>query len=511
MLYSDSAGCYLLGCLCNNPAYIRSGKYPLTPDDFEPNLLHKYLYAVIHNLALKGLEEITEIEIDQFIQPYAVIREKIEDDDGLLFIRTVKEQTVAGNIDLYYPIIRKFSLLRYAQEHGTNIDEIFDQNGNFEEEMAKLNKYSINDILNKLDGRIVQLKKHFSPTNIRREMWAGEGFSDILTQFEKTPVMGAGLCSAYETSIFRGWQVGHLLLRSAPSGHGKSCRSIADLCNVCCTQLWDDEAQDFIDNPNCHGGGFFIHTEMDQETEIQPRFVSYIANIPLHTILSGKYNDSERKRLLKAAQILETSRIRLIDMPQFTIPLLRNTLKEMAITEGFQYGVFDYVQDNGIAGKIYKEETGTTLRQDMLLLAIVTDLKACAEEFGLGILSMTQLNGQEKTQPVIDEHCLFGSKSMKNKVDGGMIMLKPTQKELEQTATLNTKRGFNQNPPNIVTHVYKARFSEYGQNLKVFQYLDLGTGRLQDYYVTDLYNVPKHVPQTTVKSSRMEGIQCDLL
>lgn len=500
MLYSDSAGCYLIGCLCNNPGLIRSGKYPLKKEDFEPNLLHQYLFAVINNLAYKGLEEITEIEIDQFIQPYSVVKEVIDDADGLDFIRVVKEQSISGNIDLYYPIIRKFSLLRSAKEHGQDISEFYDDNADKETQLAHLNKYSLKDILNILDSKVINLKKEYAPTTIRTEMWAGEHFDQVLQQFEKTPVMGAGLCSPYETAIFRGWQKGHLLLRSAPSGAGKTTRAIGDLCQVCVKYLWDDQKQDFIPNLNYQGKGFYIHTEMNQELEVQPKFISYIANIPFHHILDGKYTSEEKTRLLKASEILYDSGIKLIDMPNFTIPLLKDTIREMAITEQCQYGVFDYVQDNGIVGKIYKEEVGTPIRQDMLLLAIVTELKSCAEEFEIGLLSMTQLNGQEKILNIIDEHCLFGSKSMKNKIDGGSITLPPTNAELDHTKLLIEKRGFGNCSPNMVSHIYKGRFSQYGKNLKIFQYLDLSTGRISDYYVTNSQNEPIHVDKIYIEN-----------
>lgn len=504
MLYSDSAGCYLLGCLCNDPSLVRSGKYPLKADDFEPNLLHKYLFAVIHNLACQGLEEITEIEIDQFIQPYPAVKETVEDEDGLDFIHTVKEQSISGNVDLYYPVVRKFALLRDAQAEGEDISEIFDESGDLETELSNLNQYSLNDILNMFDGRIIRLKKEYSPTTVRQEMWAGTDFDKVLDQFEQTPVMGAGLCSPYETTLYRGWQRGHLLLRSAPSGRGKTTRAIGDLCNVSVTHLWDEDEQEFLENPNYQGKGFYIHTEMSQELEIQPKFIAYISNISLGYILDGKYTRKEKQRLLQAAEILQNSGVKLINIPQFTIPLLRNTIKEMVIIEKCGYGVFDYVEDNGAVGKVYKEEVGTAVRQDMLLLAIVSDLKACAEEYNVGMLSMTQLNGQEKVLPIIDEHCLFGSKSMKNKVDGGSITLFPSHKELEQTAFLSEKRGFGEEPPNMVSHIYKGRFSKYGQNLKIFQKLDFGTGRLEDCYVTDSNNEPLHVEKTYVTKNKGE-------
>lgn len=504
MLYSDSAGCYLLGCLCNEPHLIRSGKYPLTKEDFEPNLLHKHLFAVISNLAYQGLEEITEIEIDQFIQPYEVTKDVIYDKDGLEFIQVVKQQALSGNIDLYYPTVRKFSLLRYAKEKGQDITEIYDENQLKESQLANLNKFKLTDLINYFDSRIIELKKQFSSNQVRQEMWLGDNLKETLKQLKSTPAMGAGLCSPYETSIFRGWQRGHLLMRSAPSGMGKTTRAIGDLCNVSIPYLWDKNAQEFVKNQNYQGKGFYIHTESNQELEIQPRFLSYICDIPYSTILDGAFTDEEEKRMLRAVELFEHSII-LIDMPNFTIPLLRNTIKEMAITNHCVYGVFDYVQDNGVVGKEYKNETGTSLRQDMVLLAIVTDLKACAEDYGVGILTMTQLNGNEKINPIIDEHCLFGSKSMKNKLDAGMILLEPRSGELEQTKSLAVKRGHigGDLKPNRVVHIYKGRFSAYGQNLKVFQYMDMSTGRFKDLYVTDSDNNPIHVDKTYIKTEEV--------
>lgn len=500
MLYSDSAGCFLIGCLCNEPHLIRGGKYPLTKEDFEPNLLHEHLYAVISNLAYKDLQEITEIEIDQFIEPYETTKDIIYDKDGLEFIQTVKQQALSGNIDLYYPIIRKFSLLRSAKNKGLDITEIYDENQDKESQLANLNKYSLTDLINYFDNRVIELKKEFNANTVRKELWLGDGFDEVLQTLKQTPAMGASLCSPYETAIFRGWQRGHLIMRSAPSAGGKTTRAIGDLCNVSIPYLWDSEQKNFVHNENYQGKGFYIHTESDQEFEIQPKFMSYICDIPYHTILDGSFTEQEEKRMLQAVELFKKSII-LIDMPNFTIPLLRDTIKEMAITEDCTYGVFDYIQDNGIAGKTYKNETGTTLRQDMVLLAIATDLKACAEEFNVGILTMSQLNGNEKINPIIDEACLSGSKAMKNKLDGGIICLPPKPGELEQTRTLSIKRGeFGESTkPNQVSHIYKGRYNKYAPNLKLFQHLDFSTGRVYDMYVTDVDNKPVHVDKVYVK------------
>lgn len=497
MLYSDSYGCFLIGCLCNRPELLRSGKYPLTPDDFSPNLLHKHLFAVINNLAMQGLNDITEVEVGIFIEPYETTKEIIYEQDGLGFIKTVKTQAHEENIDLYYNVIRKFSLLRIAVSEGIDVSDIYDERKSQESQMKKLNEYTPTQLIEHFEAKIINLKSVFNNNSVIPKMWLGDSFETVLKELQSTPAMGAGLCSSYETTIFRGWQQGHLLMRSAPSGLGKTLRSIGDLCNVCIPYLFDVKQNEFVKNPNYQGKGVFIHTELNQEYEIQPRFLSYICNIPFHKILDGQLTTEENNRLLESVELIKNN-IKLIDIANFTIPMLRDTLKEVAVVDGCTHGVFDYVQDNGVVSKHYKNETGTGLRQDMVLLAIVTDLKACAEEYNMGLLTMTQLNGNEKTAAVIDESCLFGSKSMKNKIDGGTIMLAPSLTETEQTSTLQNKTQYENLKPNVVSHVYKGRFSKYGQNLKIFQYMDYATGRIADFYVTNQYNEPIHVEKTKV-------------
>ena len=499
MLYSENMSMFLLGCLANDPSLIRGGKYPLDKNDFSPNVFHYHLYAVINNLALQGVEEITEIDIDQFIQPYEATKEIIYDNDGLMFIRKIKELSNAGNIDLYYNVVRKLALLRDAQDTGIDIGDIVNSAMSIEQIIETINKHSLEDILAILDTKFIQLRKKFRVNNIRAEMWAGTDFEKVLESFEQEPAFGAGFASSYETSILRGWQRGHLIMRSASSGYGKSTRAVADLCMVCCKELYDENLKAFVKNPNYQGKGFFIHSEMEQTFELQPKFISFISNIPTHKIMDGDYTPEEKERLLKSAEILKDSGIKLVDMPDFTLPLIGETIREMAMTHGCVYGVFDYVQNNGVVSKQIKSENGTALREDMVLLQITAKLKALAEEYNIGLLTMSQLNGKEKEAMVIDESCLAGAKSMKNKLDGGWIMMYPTKKELEQTQSISGKRGFGTDEINCVSHLYKGRFSKYGQNLKVFQIFNRDTGRIQDCFVTTWDNTPISVDKVMIK------------
>ena len=130
-----------------------------------------------------------------------------------------------------------------------------------------------------------------------------------------------------------------------------------------------------------------------------------------------------------------------------------------------------------------------------------------AKQYDIGIYSMTQLNGTEKTADIIDVSCVSGGKAIQNKLDAGCISLYPRKKEQKFTEGLlqhwlsENKRGkFGEDfKPNVVLHNYKVRFSKYGIGIKLYQYLDKGTGRCIDLYCTDLYDNPINIDKTIVE------------
>jgi len=147
----------------------------------------------------------------------------------------------------------------------------------------------------------------------------------------------------------------------------------------------------------------------------------------------------------------------------------------------------------------YRTKVGNSARQDMMFLAVATELKDIAEEFDVGLMTMTQLNGKEKTLDVIDESCIFGSTQMKNKLDIGMITMIPKKKELELLAPLYEDNKFGKKIDiNMVTNVYKARYNRYGKALRIWQHLNRSTGRVEDYFCTDVDNEPVQIDRTVL-------------
>lgn len=504
MLYHNNFGSLLIGCLIKNNELIVSKKYPLVKNDFDGNLFHKTIYRAIARLYQDGCAAISEVEIDTFLQAYPVDYEVFQDNDGLEFISTIVDLCSLENYEMYYNTIRKFSLLRDMRQSGIDITAYYDESQSMESQLTNLNQYEMQDILNEFDSKATYLREKFDVNYIREEMWAGEDTKNLIEEFEVVPAFGALLHSPFLSTLYQGWNRGHLLMRSGDSGSGKTRVSVGDLCNVCLTQRWDEEEQDFIPNLNYQSPGFFIHTEMDTRTEINPMFLACVAGVEYRDITNGKLTQEEKLRVLKAGEILEESRLKIASMPDFTSKTLERKIKEMVEGFGASYGVFDYVQLQSAIASEYRNLTKLPPREDLVLKSLVTHLKNIAEKYSVGIMTMTQLNDNWKTALFPDESCLSGAKSMKVKLDAGSIIINPKErpKELKKIQPYITAKGFGNKRiyPNMIEYVYKSRFGEYGdQKIKVWSHFDKGTFRRIDMFCTDGDDMLVSVPRSIIR------------
>lgn len=499
MLYSASDASMCLGVLLQNPSLTISKKFPINSDDFKPILFHEILYKSIAWLFKNGAEQIDEIVLDKFLQNYPEQLEVCTDNNYLEFVTTIKKLVNVENYELHYNILRKYSLLRKTKELGIDITDFYDETKPEESEVEKFNRFSIQDILNRVETKSTELKMSFNTDLCRETLRAGDNWENTLNAFEEAPVIGAVLQSKYATTLYRGWQKNHLLLRSAASSVGKTTTSIGDLCQVCANKYWDYEKEQFIDNPYKSGEGFMINTEMQLTTEVQPKFISWISGVPYYKILDGKYNKFEKERLIEAGKILYESHIELFDQPDFTASRLKEIYRQCHLW-GASYCFFDYIWDNSEFGTEYKQTTSIPIREDKVLFQIATILKSLSEEFSIGTLTGTQLNGNEQANELLDERCIYGSKQIKTKLDDGTILTFLRPKEMELVDTLLQRKGLQtKKRPTHILHNFKTRFSRYGQNVKIWVNVDLGTGRMYDCFCTDQFNQPINVDKTDIK------------
>lgn len=498
----DLSSCnFMIGYLFNNTDLYFDSKYKLCKEDFKDEYrgssFLRILYATGYNLALQGAKEINGVSVGEFVKNYREQMAILEDNDYMSFIDMVKELSNAEDVSVYYNRIKKMSLLsKYHYELGWDIKKFYDIDKDDASERGKLEGFTIDEIVEYYEGKQAEITKEYCGNGTNEEIQAGVGFEEVKEMFKETPYIGADFQSPYQTSLFRGWCLGQLILRSAPSGFGKSILAVADLCSVCAKEYWDEDKQEWVKNKNRQGAGLFINTEMQLMTELTPMFVAWISNVSRSNIMDGKYEDGEEERVDRAIKILQDSEIFLVDDPNFTLRSIYSTLKDYVFNKHIKYAVFDYLQDNGVIGKEMKK-THEIVARDTIILNMADNLKMWAREFNIGILTHTQLNGNEKTSDIIDESCLAGGKAVKNKVDCGCIIMYPRKKEIKETEGLYKKRGFNLHKCNLVVHNYKVRFGKYGSNIKLYQYANLGTGRIYDLFATDVFNKPINIEKIT--------------
>lgn len=284
-----------------------------------------------------------------------------------------------------------------------------------------------------------------------------------------------------------------------------TCIGIADQVNVSMKKIWDREQEKYIDNECYKGKGAYIHTEQKSETEIQTRFASTIAKVPYHKILDGLYDVEEKKRLSKAGKYMLDSEIKIINYPNFTSSGLRELIGDLS-REGYEYITFDYIWNNSYIMSDLKKTMGLSgITEVSALLNLSNSLKMIAEDFNVGIATMMQLNGKEKELDVVDESCLYGSRAVKTKLDNGAVYMYPKKKELAQVNELinqwnevNTRDRDYFIMPNAVSHCFKCRYSRYGMNLKIWHYVDNGTGEIIDLFATTADNEYINVPHLII-------------
>lgn len=476
----------VIGCIFKNPKLLeRDDKYKFNEQDFYDEF-HQLVFGCMYNLWQLGAKEITLPAIEDYLtqRPKALVIYKAN--KGPEFILKAAEMANVNTFDYYYNRMKKMSLLRAYEEMGMDLtwlynpDEVMDMKRKQAQE-DWLDNATLADIYNKINDKIDSIKLQYVENVTDGGCQIGEGIDELIDSFAETPAVGYPLYDIYTSTTARGARLGKFYLRSAATNVGKTRAMVGDACFIGCSQMWSLKENKWVTTGACQSV-LFIATEQTLD-EIQISAVACISGVEEDHIVMHEYYTGEWERIVKAKQLLKQSKIQFICMPDFSMDDVENMIKKHIRENQVKYICFDYIHSSA---KILTEIGGKSgvknLREDNILFLLASKLKDIAVQYGVFILSSTQLNADYQTSETPDQNLLRGSKAIADRIDWGGIMLETTKEDREKVEAFCKKN--NLPIPNVKMSIYKNRANKW-KGIYLWMSTQTGICRFETLFVTD--------------------------
>ena len=183
-----------------------------------------------------------------------------------------------------------------------------------------------------------------------------------------------------------GYKAGDLIVLGAQTGHGKTAFAIATSKAVCV------EAGESL---------YYLNTEMSKE-QLVDRWAPIMAGEPMQQIRTGSLTNQQMERVLEGFRPLSEAKFYTDDKPLTRLTPQRTEIKirKYQMQFGIKIAIIDYV------GRMQKLQKG--LEEWQVLEQIVKSMKELAQELGIAIMVLAQLNPDGSLQ---------GAKRIKNECD----------------------------------------------------------------------------------------------
>lgn len=474
----------VIGCVYNNPQILEfEDKYTITDEDF-PDEFHRTVFGAIYKIYELGAKTITLENLADFLSSRpksAVIYKKNDGDKWLLKVADVASQL---SFDFYYNRLKKMTLLRAYDNYGVDVSDIYDPDNILDIKKKQLQEdlldnSSLEEIADKVDRKISDIRLKYVDDTTGEAIQAGKGVLQLIQKFKDHPEVGVPLYGRLVNTVTRGARLKKFYLRSAATGIGKTRSMIADACNIACNKIYD-ESFGWIKNGTSEPT-LFITTEQELE-EIQTMMLAFLSNVNEEHIINGEYEGDEEERVIKAGEILESSPLYVEELPDFSLKDVENVIKKNIRDHDVKYIFHDYIHTSlKILEEITKRSGGVKLREDNILFMLSNKLKDICNQYGVFIMSATQLNGDYQEAKTPDQNLLRGAKSIADKIDYGSILLSVKEEDIDALDSILSSNIFEK--PTIKMSVYKNRRGRY-KGIIMWCKADLGTCRIQPMFCT---------------------------
>lgn len=474
----------VIGSVFNTPQLLDySDKYWITEDDFDDKF-HRIVFGAIYKLHEAGADSISIESVNDFLKGRPTSEATYKMNKGEEWLKRASDVATNSTFDYYYSRLKKMTLLRAYNNYGVDVSYIYDPDNILDikkkqEQEDYLDNSSLEEIAKKVDDRIDAIKAKYVDDEYGEAIQAGDGVYDLIDRLKERPEVGVPLYGPLINTVTRGARLKKFYLRSAPTGVGKSRTMIADCCYIGCNRIYDENfgwIKNGVAQPT-----LYIATEQEKD-EIQTMMLAFLSCVNEDHILNGKYEGDEEARVMEAARILAESPIYIELLPDFSLQDVEDTIKRNIREHDVLYIFHDYVHTSlKILEEISRRTGGVKLREDNILFMLSTRLKDICNQYGVFIMSATQLNGSYTESETPDQNLLRGAKAIADKIDWGGILLPVKSEDIEALGKILTSNTFNR--PNIKMSVYKNRRGRY-KGIYLWCDADLGTCRVKPMFAT---------------------------
>ena len=474
----------VIGCVFNDPTILEyTDKYTIIEEDF-PDQFHKIAFGSIYKIHDLGAKQISLENISDFLSSRPKSEAIFKQNKGEEWLLKVAETASASSFDYYYNRLKKFSLLRAYDNYGIDVSDIYDPDNILDLKKKQiqedyLDNSTLEQIADKVEGKIEEIRFQYVNDDYGEAQQAGDGIFDLIEKFKENPEVGVPLYGRLINTITRGARLKKFYLRSAATGIGKTRSMIADACFIGCSKYYDENFG-WISTGSAQPV-LFITTEQELE-EVQTMMLAFLSNVNEEHILNGEYLEGEEERVKTAGEILEQSPLYVEELPDFSLKDVEDKIRKNLREREIKFVFHDYIHTSlKILEEITRRSGGVRLREDNILFMLSTKLKDICNQYGIFIMSATQLNGNFVDAETPDQNLLRGAKAIADKIDYGSILLGVKDEDLVALDQILSTGIFKK--PNIKMSIYKNRRGRY-KGVYLWCDADLGTCRINPIFCT---------------------------
>ena len=298
--FNKSASLNILGMLLKQPDILdKVEKYQINKFDFH-NELHEIIFISINNLYLNGMKKIEIVDIANYLkETYPKKFEFFENNNGKNLIEQAMKISDVKNLDYYYDILKKMSILRTFDEYGIDVKFMYNPDETDFKKIGQqeewLKNTDIEEITNTIQRKIDKAMSQCKVIGDEMAEIAGNDIFDTLNEWDETPAIGLPLPFGIYNTIVMGARKRKFYVASASSGLGKTRMMVGEMAYLSVSKIYDNFQNKWINLPS-QIPTLFIATEQDKQ-EIQSLMLSFISGVnESHIINPMLYEEGERER-----------------------------------------------------------------------------------------------------------------------------------------------------------------------------------------------------------------------